>query len=830
MKNFSWKKIVPHVIAIVVFLVVALIYCRPAMEGQVLQQTDVIHWRGMAQDAISYKEQHGHLPLWNTHLFSGMPNYQVDQESTSYLPDFTSWISLGLPKPISFFFVACVSFYILSLAFGLDVIIAILASLAFAYATYDPVIIIAGHESKMNALAYAPGLFAGIYMIYKKKYLLGLVITMIFSTLEITAGHYQITYYMFLIVGIMTLYYIYVWVKNKEFKHLVLALVLAGFGTAVGLGNIAKSLMTTAEYAKYTMRGGKTVTTTENGKSETTKTSGLDLDYAFSYSLGKGEGLVLMMPNAYGGSSIETFDEDSHLASALSDLGANPQIASQVPKYWGGINPSTAGPPYSGALICFLAVIGLAVLNKESDKWWMFASIIFGLILSFGSYLPGINGLLFKVLPMYNKFRAPSMALVIPQFVLPLMAGVTLQKIFYAVGEQEYLNKNFKKILYAAGGLFAIALLVYVFNDFTSPMDEQLKSAFGGADKASPLINGIIKDRKGMFASGLGHALLFGLIALGGIFLYVRKIAKPAVIIAVFLVINMIDLLRIDSKYLNSENFVENSDLQSQAFSATPAEQQVLLDKSPHYRVLNLVGGNPFNDAVTSYYFRSIGGYHPAKLRIYQDVIENQFSKPSGGLNMAVLNMLDTKYILTQDQQAAANPQQQGGQGVVQQNPEALGAAWFVKNIQYVNSSADALNALGTFDPKTTAIIENSNKANAASPNYDSTATIQLDKYDNDTIRYTTNAKSNQFAVMSEVYYPAGWNAYIDGKETNYVSANYVLRGINVPAGKHTVEFKFEPKSAIVGQKVIYASNAIFYIVLVLSIVGLVKKRKSEVA
>lgn len=823
MKNISWKKILPHVLAIVAFLVIAIIYCRPAMQGQVLQQSDVIHWKGMAQDAFNYKVKHGDFPLWNKALFSGMPNYQVAMESKSFLIDFQKYISLGLPKPANFFFLACVAFYILSMAFGLDVLVGVLASLAFAYATYDPVIIMAGHDTKMQALAFAPGLLAGILLIYKKKYWIGLGVGTLFATMEIGANHPQVTYYLLLIMGIMTVFYIVKWIKEGQVKHMIVALVLAVVCGLVGVGNSAKMLMTTYEYTKYTMRGGKTVDAGKNadGSAIQTKTTGLDESYAFQYSLGKTEALVLMMPNAFGGGSGEFVDGDSHLADIA------PQLAQQYPlKYWGGISPSTAGPPYSGTLICLLAIVSLAVLPKKSDKWWLAIAVVFGLILSFGQYLSGINEILFKYLPMYNKFRAPSMAMVIPQLLLPIMAGLCLQQIFFKDKKEWNIKSDFKPILYALGGVLGLCILVYLFNDYASPMDEQLKAALGGGDQANPVLNALHQDRKAMFGAGIGRVLLFSIILLAGIFLYVKKIAKPVVVVAVFLVITMVDLFSVDAKYLNAESYQDAESMQTSLFSPTQAEQQIMADKGPHYRVLNLAS-DVFNDAMTSYYLRSIGGYHAAKLRIYQDLMENQFSKKSGGLNMAVLNMLDTKYIIVAPQQQGQQ-QQTSAQQMVQQNPEALGAAWFVKNVQYTNGPAEALNALGTFEPKTTAIVDQSNKTKIGNVQYDSTATIALTFYDNDNIKYTTNANTPQFAVLSEIYYPAGWDAYLDNKKVDYVNANYVLRGIAVPAGKHEVEFKFEPASAIQGQKITYASNALFWLCFAAGIFGLAKSKKTE--
>lgn len=826
MKQINWKKIWPHVAAIAAFLIIAIIYCQPALQGNVLQQADVTHWKGMAQDALNYKAVHGHLPLWNTHLFSGMPNYQVAMEGKHFGPNFGTWLSLGLPKPISFFFLACVCFYILGMTFGFNVLIATLCSLAFAYATYDPVIIVAGHETKMFAIAYMPLVLAGIALLFNKKYWWGVLVLTIGLVAEIGANHPQITYYLLLTVVIMSIFYLVKWIKAGEWKHIGIVIAAGLIASAIGVGSSALPLMTTYEYSKFTMRGGKTMDIKGgNDIKQISKTAGLDQDYAFMWSVSKAEPFVLLMPNAFGGSSADAFDEDSKVAAAFSEIGASPQYAAQMPKYWGGLE-GTSGPAYSGALICFLAIIGFGISGVDkTNKWWIAVATIFGIILACGKFLPGINNFLFHVLPMYNKFRAPSMALVIPQLLLPIMAGLTLSEV-NTEKVKDALLKNFKPILYAAGGLFALGLLVYFMNDYSSAMDEQLKTAFGSADHAKPILNALMAERKAMFGAGLLHALLFGAFAIGGIFLIVKKIVSPHIVLIAFIVINTVDLLVVDNKYLNNSLFQPADDVASANFTPTPAEQQILQDKDPHYRVLNLSTGDPFQDAITSYHLRSIGGYHAAKLRIYQDLIESQFSG-KGGLNMSVLNMLDTKYVIVGSQQQGQQQPQQNG-GTVQQNPEALGAAWFVKDIQYVNSPVEALKSLEHFNPKDTAIVDQSFKTAVGTPVYDSSAKIQLVQYTNDTIQYKTTAKTPQFAVLSEIYYPKGWNAYLDGKKVDYANVNYVLRGIAVPAGTHTIDFRFEPRSYYLGDTISYISNILYCLVILISIIFLVKKSRKK--
>lgn len=828
MNSFSWKKIIPHVIAISVFLIVALVYCSPALEGKVLQQTDIVHWKGMAQDAFNYKAVHGHFPLWNTHLFSGMPNYQVTMDTKTFLPDFGSLLQLYLPKPASYFFLACLCFYILGMAYNVNVLAAVLGSLGFAYATYDPIIISVGHETKMLAIAYMPGLLAGLVLIFRKKYVLGLAVAALFATLEIGSGHPQVTFYLLLTLGIMTVGYIVTWIMQRDFKHMIIALSLALLAGLIGVGNTSQSLLTTYEYSKYTMRGGKTVDLSEDGKLTQTKTQGLDESYAFQYSLGVGETFVLAMPGAFGGGSSEHLDADSKVVAELTKQGVPEaqasQLATSLPRYWGGVSPFTAGPPYSGALICLLAVIGFVALgfgegaNSVSNitRWWILAAIAFTLFIAWGSYFSAFNQILFNHLPLFNKFRAPSMALIIPQLLLPLLAVLAVDRLLYADNAKALLQQHFKKVLYASGGVIILAGLVYLFNDYKGSYDTQILEGLtqqAGADLARRVLDGMIADRKAMFGAGIFHLLWIWAVIIGAFYLYLKDKIKPVAILGVFIVLNTADLLFVAKKYLNKDNYQDQSSYQAGNFAPTAADQEILQDKDPHYRVLNLSTGDPFNDAITSYYHRSVGGYHAAKLRMYQDIIENQFAKPGAGMNMGLLNMLDTRYVITRSQD------QQQPMPVVQRNPEALGAAWFVKHISYVNGPIEAIKALDHLNAKDTAIMDNAYKvAGAEQPAFDSAASIKLVNYENDAIKYATSAKSSQFAVLSEVYYPEGWNAYIDGKETAYTNVNYILRGIAVPAGDHNIEFRFEPASYYTGQKLVYVANLLLWLTIAGSI------------
>lgn len=826
MKNFNFKALVPHLIAIGIFLVVSIIYCRPALEGKSLVQNDNVHWKGAAQNSFEYKEKNGHYPFWNTHLFSGMPNYQIAMEAKSFVPDLHTLFTLGLPKPIGFFFLACLCFYLLCCVVNIRTVIGIFGSLAFAYATYNALIIAAGHDTKMWAMAYMPALLAGLLLIYQKKYWVGLAVATIACIWEVGFSHLQITYYFGIAAFIITLGYVIKWIREKDWRHLIISLSLAALAGMAGVANSAMTLLTTSEYARYTMRGGKNIETS-GAEIKKVNTKGLDKDYAFSYSIGKSEILTAFMPAVFGESSAMRIDEDSKFVSELveKNIPENQaaQLAQSLPKYWGGMKESTGGTLYYGAIICFLAIIGL-VLIKDAIKWWIAGAIVLFIFMAWGRNFETFNSFLLDHLPLYNKFRSPNTALIIPQFLLPLLAAMGLQQILFAQNGKEQLQASLKKIFYALGGLFVIVLLIYFFNDFSTAVDTQILQAYsnpqqgGNNEMGRTIINALKAERKSMYISSVFRALLFAALVIGLLYAYLKNILKPLVIVIIFTVVNSIDLLVIDNHYLNTENYVDADSYESENFSASASDKEILQDKDPHYRVYNL-SADIFNDAITSYFHRSVGGYHPAKLRIYQDVIETQLAKSP--MNMDVLNMLDTRYLIVPPQQ-----QQQGGTSVYK-NDQALGAAWFIKHINYVNGPVEEIKALNHFGPKDTVIVDESFKnVVGTNPVPDSAATIKLENYDNDAIKYITNTSSPQFAVFSEIYYPAGWNAYIDGKQTPYAKVNYILRGMPVPAGKHEIVFKFEPASYYTGQKLIYVGNVLFYIAIAGAAFALWKQRK----
>ena len=819
MKNPMLKKIIPHFIAVLIFLIVSALFCKPALEGNVLNQHDTIGWKGMAQNAFEYKEKNGHFPLWNPNLFSGMPNYQVAMQGKSIMPNLPAIFSLGMPKPINFFFLACLCFYILCLALRTKPIVAILGGLAYAFSTYNPVVINAGHDTQMLAMAFMPLLLTGLICTFEKKYWLGLALTTYATYQQIGFNHLQISYYTFLIATAITLCYLYTWIKQKDWKHIAIAGAITIISAIIGLAGNALVLKTTSEYVKYTMRGGKDVTI-EGDSVTAAKTSGLDTSYAFEYSLGKAESFTLMMPNAFGGGSGKTLSEkskvvDKLIAKGIAEGNAQ-QVAESLPKYWGAL-PYTAGPAYLGVIICLLGLIGFVIL-KTALRWGLLAATVLGILLSWGKNFAGFNTFLFEYLPMYNKFRAPSMAQVIPQFTIAVIAALTLQKILFGEKSKELLKLDFKKILYAVGGLFALLGIMYVMMDYSSPVDGQISGSISQQAKSEEIgravIAGMKADRQAMFGGQLLRAAAFGILLLGTLYLYLKNQIKPMIAGIVLLVVSTLELTMVSKDYLNDENYVSTDDFTSTNFAPSAIDQQILKDKDPNFRVFNMAAST-YNESRTSYYHKSVGGYHPAKLRIYQDVIEKYLS---GRPNPAVLNMLNTKYIIVQDPQS--------GQPGLIPNPDAFGPCWLVKHVKIVENRVESLQALGTTNLRDTSIVDKSFSKNVVQPQWDSASTIKITKFDNDAIQYEATCNGPQFAVFSEVYYPVGWNAYVDGKKTDYSNVNYILRGLSLPTGKHVVKFVFEPASVKSGTSIMFISSILILLIL---LVGLFMHFRKEI-
>lgn len=820
--KFDFKKLLPHVIAVVIFLIVAVIYCKPALDGQVLNAHDNIGWKGMAQQSFEKKEQLGHFPKWTNSMFGGMPTYQIALEGTHSVSfHYVSYIlTLGLPKPINFFFLACISFYLLTLVLKINPWIGIMGALAYAYSTYDPVIVSAGHDTKMLAIGYAPLAIAGLLLLFQKKWWLGSTALVTGLTLQVGTNHLQIVYYTALILGAITIGYFIDSFKRKEIASALKATAIAVIIGIIALGTNAMGTLTTWEYAKESMRGG--VSELKETTDKNTTSGGLDKDYAFKYSVGIAETFTLFVPGIYGGSNGGREYKTSQFADEMQKVGYPEDQALQFANgvsYWGQQQP-TSGPVYFGAVLMLLFLFAM-FFEKGWLKWSLFAAGFFGIILAWGKNLEGINYFLFDYLPLYKKFRAPSMGLVMPQICFVIVAMMGVNNLLFGNNSAERIKKAFKQTAIATIVIAAILGFLYFSFDYVSPGDARLKENMAGAmlqqatqqgqqptaelqQQAEQFGKGfttaIQADRKGLFAGDLFRSLLFMALALIVLWLAGNKKLQPLPVMLILLALSSFDLLSVGKRYLNDSTFVDPSDFDN-SFAMTDADKMIKQDKG-YYRVLNTTVDFT-NESVTSYHHNSIGGYHPAKLQIYQDLIENQIGKN----NIQVLNMLNTKYVIVQ------NPQ--NGQPIAQTNPGAFGPVWFVKAIKYVANGKEEMKALDSTNLRDTAVVQTKFKSLIANePVADSAAIIQLVENKNDIILYESNSATNQFAVFSEVYYTAGWNAFIDGKKTEIVKTNYALRGLAVPAGKHKIEFRFEPKSYELGDTLSFVSVLLVYLIV----------------
>jgi hypothetical protein len=804
MKKGLFPQALPHIIAIVVFLLVAVLYCYPALQGMVLSQHDITQWKGAIHQSEVYKETHGAFPLWTNSMFSGMPAFQIGSPSNNIVPWLVhGLLTLYLPAPIQFFFLAAVCFYILCICLRLNPWIGIFGALSFAYATYNPVIITVGHDTKMWSIAYMPALLGSILLIYNRRYWLGAGLTALFTSVLVAMNHPQIDYYLFLVLGIMTLFFIVRWVIQKQHIHLLKAIGLTLVAGVIGVLVNAVTILSTYEYQKETIRGDRSeLTEAKSGDAA----DGLTKDYAFSYSMGLGEPVTMILPRAYGSNSPGGPNPGLRpVMDEGSAKGEQYQNIHNIYFYWGNLG-LTSGPPYVGAIICLLALLGFFILDNR-HRWWVLTAIILSLLMSWGSNFMGFNTFLYEHLPMYNKFRAPSMILVIPQLLLPFMAVLTLEKL--ATTDWTVLRPDLKKGLIGIGVLFVVLFIMYMGLDFTNA-DEKKQMADAAAQAPQQAegyrayFEALKEDRKGLFLGDIFRAIGF-LIAGGAlVWLLVKRILKPVFVFAGLTILTLVDLIPIDRKFLNGDSFIEEA-TNTAVFGRNKKDDEILTDKG-YYRVFN-VGGNAFADAVTSYNYNSVGGYHAVKLRIYQDLIENQL----GHGNMNVVNMLNVRYLLQKDEH--------GETQAYQRNDSALGAAWLVKNLAFVKDAPAEMAALNNIHPRDTAFIRESFRSQAgAVSQFSGEGSISLEKNENDYIVYKSNSASPQFAIFSEVYYSAGWKAFIDDKETPIARVDYAFRGLPLAAGAHKIEFRFEPRGFIRGRQLTSISQVLLILLFIAGI------------
>lgn len=799
MLRIPLKSVLPHLVAVVVFLVITLSYFSPILEGKRIWQSDAVQFTGVAKEITDFREKTGQEALWTNSLFGGMPAYLISVVYKSNLFRYIDrYLALGLITPAKFLFLSLLGFYLLLLAFRVNPWLSLVGAIAFAFSTYFFIIEAVGHNTKALALAYMAPLLGGVYLTLRKNLWLGAAVTGIFLALQINANHYQITYYTGILIFILGLVELVYHVKGNELLPFLKAVGVLLLVLVLAVGSHITSTLLVLEYGKVSMRG-KSELTSDQGN----KTGGLDRDYILNdYSYGIAETMNLLIPNFMGGAS-GGFDTKSKTYSLLqqNNVPNAKQFVERVPLAYWGPQRYTAGPMYIGAVVIFLFFMGMFLVDNRL-RWWLLASTLLAILLAWGKHFAFLSDLFISYFPGYNKFRTVSMILVIPMLTMPLMGILGVSRIISGEATKKEFYTALKWSLGITGGItLFFTLFPGMLFSFSAPIDEQLKSQGGGF-----LIDAIRDDRKSLLQQDALRSLIFILLSATLLWSFFQKKISLAIFLPGLALLLLVDLWPVNRRYLNSDNFSTRRQV-AQPFQPSQADLQILRDPDPDFRVFNLTV-DPFNDASTSYFHKSIGGYHGAKMKRYQELIENHIAKN----NMTVLDMLNTKYFIIPGEK---------NQPVAKYNGEALGNAWFVDSARIVRNADEEIAALGNFNPAATAIVDQRFDIPLGQwdGQSDSTATIRMLSYAPNHLVYESTSSVEGLAVFSEIYYDKGWDAYVDGEKCDYLRCNYVLRGMVLPAGPHKVEFKFAPKSYFIGEKISLASSSLL-VVFLIGIIG----------
>jgi membrane protein YfhO len=782
MKNLN--KIYPYLLVVIGFTVISLLYFYPVMQGKKIYQSDIAQYTGMAKEQNDFRKETGEEPYWTNSAFGGMPTYQLGANYPhNYIKQLDNLIRF-LPRPADYLFLYFIGFFILLKALKVDNLKAFFGALAFGFSTYMIIILGVGHNAKAHAIAYMPMVVAGVIMVFQKRYVAGGLLTMIAVAFEINANHFQMTYYLLFLLLAIAIYYKVQYLREKDFKGLWKAAGIFAVAAILAVGANATNLMATSEYTDFSMRGKSELTFNSDGSKNQT-TSSMPYDYITEYSYGIAESFNLISPRLFGGSNNENVGENSPMYDFVAGQGASPteakEFASSVPTYWGD-QPIVAAPAYIGAIVFFLFVLAMFI-DKRKIKYAFLGGAIISLLLSWGKHFPLLTDFFIDYVPMYDKFRAVSSIQVVLEICFPVMAILGLQAFFKA-DEKE----RFKGLWMSAAtslGLIVLLFLCKGMFSFTGGSDSMYLQAYG--EMGPPYIAALKEQRQAMFTSDLIRTGILMLLAAGTLWFFMKNRVSELTAIIIIGVLMVGDLFFVDKNYVNNDGFISAREANI-PFEPTPADEHILQDTS-HYRVYEIEGRL---QARTSYFHKSLSGYSAVRPRRIEQLYDYQIEKN----NINVLNMLNVKYIIQKDEQR---------QDVPMTNPNANGNAWFVSDVKLVNSADEEMKALDKSDTKKTAIINQKdfpNAAKVASLAKDSLATIQLNVYKPNYLKYTSNNSNKGLAIFSEIYYPKGWIATIDGKEAAILRADYVLRAINVPAGKHTIEFKFEPQVVKTGSMI----------------------------
>jgi hypothetical protein len=810
-----------HLAIIAGFFIICYVYFAPAFHGKALGQNDVTMAQATQKEIMDYRSRDTTI-LWTNQIFGGMPTFQI---WAPYPNNVASHVVTGLstvfPNPIYTVLILMLGAYLLFSVLRLNPLLAAAGALAFTFSSYNLILMLAGHSNQIFAIAFFAPILAGIILTLQGRYLLGATLTAFFLAMEIRANHIQMTYYLLLAIMVLVIIELYHAIRAKTLVPYFKAIGYLAVATLLAIGVNASMLWSTYDYGKDTIRGQSNLT--QNTKEPS---NGLARDYAYEYCQGVGECLTFLIPNLYGGSSSTPLGDGSNVAKVLTDKGIDAtqaqNFAQQMPVYWGD-KPSTAGPNYYGAAVILLFIFGLMVVRSRL-KWWLLIAAVLTMMLSFGKNWPYLSDLFFNYFPLYNKFRAIDSILAVTELCFPILALLALNELVIAKDKAPL----FKKLLiafYITGGICLIILaLPDLFLSFKNSTNQtivdQLTQVFkGDSGMANSVNNALIQDRISVARGDAFRSLIFVVLAFGILWAFVKQKINTTVLSVAFLALMLVDLWGVDKRYLKDDSFVDAQDVQ--APKPRDIDQMIMRDKDPDFRVFDMTQPTIKSDPYTPYFYKTISGYSAARLKRYEELLDNQFNK---AINQDVLDMLNTKYIITQD------PKNQGV--TMHVNETACGHAWFVKNVKFAKNADAEMQAISGFDPKNEAIVDEqySKLIDEKQSALDTSANafINLVSYSPDHMVYQSGSVTPQIAVFSEIYYNKGWKMYIDGVEKPYFRADYILRAAQIPVGNHKIEFIFHPNSYYTGEKISLASSVLMVLALFGALFVEVRKKQPE--
>jgi len=797
--KYSLKKFLPHTLVFVGFIIISLAYFNPVLQGKKIFQSDIMQYIGMAKQQNDFRANTGEETYWTNSAFGGMPTYQLGAHyPNNYIKKIDSLLRF-LPRPADYLFLYLIGFYVLLLVLKVDYKLAFLGSLAFGFSTYLIIILGVGHNAKAHAIAYMPLVLSGILLTFQKKYIFGFLLTTIALGLELSANHYQMTFYLLLLVLVLGLVFLIEAFKNSALADFFKATAILFVAVLLSIGLNATNVLATQEYVKESTRGKSELTINPDGTPKET-TNGLNRDYITAFSYGKVETLNLFIPRFMGGGSYENVGKNSETYDYFKKLGASPMQAlnevKQTPTYWGE-QPIVEAPAYVGAVVIFLFILALYIV-KGPEKRWLIIGAAMSLLLSYGKNLEFLTDLFIDYFPLYNKFRAVSSIQVILELCIPILAVLGLKELMAKAHDKTRRVKALKNTLFITLGI-TVALLLFkdLLFDFVGSNDGQFINAYGQG-----FIDAVKSDRVAFFTNDTWRTLLLVLISAGSIWFFLKeKISKNLLLVALGILI-LFDLVVVDRRYVNNEDFVAASSVQN-PYQASQIDLEILKDTT-HYRIFDLTTGN----TKPSYFHNSLNGYHAAKMKRYDDVFNFYIAQN----HLGVLSMLNTKYIIAQNEE---------GNATTYENSNAHGNAWFVKNIVLVKTPDEEILSLDSLDVKNNVVVNEDEFGQffkTESTNtypLDSIANVKLVAYQPNYLKYKTNNLNDGFIVFSENYYAQGWNAYLDGKMVSHLRVNYILRGLQIPSGDHVIEFKFEPQVIRTGSTITMLSSVTLLLLLI---------------